>query len=763
MSGIDISLDPFRKSVNFEFPFRPSTQYLSPNEVRDEYASFAQEEEAWFRLHPDECSLLPFPPYLAHLTTADSAYWTPSLIRRLPPSIETFRLRKAQTFDLSFFSLLKPSVTSVVIYRMSQIAESSAFFRVSAIQFDIFASFSRHHLEYLRIVQSTGSIKSRIPYDDYDGDIPLFTRLEILVLPRVTLSEDCLLALPRTLRRLDIEKIRSTGVLLHYFDEEYKARAGISSDILDQNSSANHSHQCEKNVVNFMHRLSPFLVCGNKVPTKYYNHPLFTQAIRVVDESLVNEAITVFCHIHFPGLQEFLPPIVCTSVVWVPKTTQAIYLDSSTIPITSTPALTRLSYLNINASIGDIRDYMDLPLTELDWRTNNSLRFTISTLDRLPPTLTKIFAFPNWIKFNSTDIPKSAFSWKLRSLDSENLKASSSSLPISTGAIALNSWRLVDYLHPLKRLTLPDDIGRLQLDLMHVEFCGAASFQYDINGAFLVRSFPSALQELILRGTGFQGLKWSPPVDSGSESYLASLDIDHDATYHSHRDFPSYNPFNGKLLYFRPWNFVEPSTHTTALEAFVPYSSPISLSASGKKRYNDQSTDDTDDSTTLYPASLTKVKLCFGAIAHYPLSMLPSWLTHLHLERHLIRPSLLRDMTDYLPILSTLIITNHCLLAQDLEDAKPAITPTTGPVKITIGRPTSSYVAWDGNGFLELLPRSLTRLVIDCLELPEWPEEDYAKLPIGLMYLYLHPQSKNNASTVIAWISKRFEAAAKKQ
>ena len=794
---ISQELDPYLVSqgihLDRDIPDSAAADLLRPDNV---IAEEENNEDLFLAHHPVDP--FPLPPYLASLTTSRSFYWTRTLARRVPSSVSIFRLRKAYSFQMRTFAALPGTVSSFVIFFMSQEsgARPNPFHRqpsmMMGLNIESLVPLSNLHLDYIRIASSAGAIKCKIPYED-DLVLPLFPRLESLVLPRATISEDCLLALPRTLRRLDVERIRATGTLLHYFDEERKVRTGLTereTELYKKKPSRNPQGFVP---VKYMERLTNYFVRGKDVPAKYYDDPLYTKPIEIIDVELLERAITVFCNVHFPGLQEFLPPIACLSITWAPITTTEIHLDSSTIPFLSLPCLSRMSALNLGRYV-EWKDLSRIPnLVELDWTTSNtSLR--LAEMMELPTSVTRIIGWSGCCVYDSTNryagddnrlseqTNAQLFSWRSvvihptaigsyyrynhatpPLLSDAGQEESSSDSNSTIAPKLLPKWRREDIADSVKRLTLPDDIGRLSANLMGIELCGGASFSYEMSGRFLVRAFPSTLQELILRGTGFQSVKWTPPASTMSDNFnITGSLVSYDPTFSACVEVPPINPYLGKSLFFRPWNYIEPSKETpvaaTAAMNQASSQNPISLNSSGKSRYNDKSRDTGQSSLPLYPSVLTQVKLIFGAISQYPLNILPSWLTRLHFERHIIRPSILADMADFLPNLATLIITNECLLAADFEEA-PTSSTSQAPKTIVIGagteNPNAFFKPWEGNDFASLLPKTLTKLVVDCVVLPYWTEVDYVQLPPGLTELYLSPQSKNDEKEILAWIAAR--------
>lgn len=798
---IDQEMDPYLVSLasalNPDLPDLRRTNIVRPD---DAIIAEENDEDLFLSRHP--CEPLPLPPYLSCLTTSHSFYWTRTLARRVPASVSVFRLRKAFYFQMRTFTPLPATVSSFVIYSMSQ--ESGTRGNINhqlastmmGLNMESLLPLATSRLEYLRIASSAGAIKCKLPFEA-NMPMPLFAHLESLVLPRATLSEDCLLALPRTLRRLDVERIRATGSLLHYFHEERKVRTGLTErEVL---FSKTHERHVPNSYLpaNYMERLTDYFVRGTNVPAKYYDDPLYTRPIEIVNTELLERAITVFCNVHFPGLQAFLPPIHCLSVSWVPDTTTEIHLDSTLIPIGVLPCLQRIGAHNMARYVG----FGDIKLvktaTELDWRMSNT-NLRLLDLKELPRSVTRLFGNQGCCVFDPTwggDSARSGrspdlerFSWRIVNLVDTTIGSYyltrgrtppqldgaaspqqaaqsddqfSESATTAANTVKIPKWRQDDIAHPIKRLTIPDDIGRANANLMHLEFCAGASVHYDLSGRFPIRTFPHTLNELILRGTGFQGVKWSPPAPTSIDpfEYLHS-GYNYDATFSACVEVPATNTYLGKSLFFRPWNYIEPSTATPTAATHKANTQaanqhPISLNSSGKSRYNDRSGIEANQNA-LYPSVLTQVKLIFGAIAHYPLNLLPSWLTRLHFERHLIRPSIFADMTDFLPNLATLIITNGCLLATDFDAAVPS-APSATPKVITIGgngeNPGAAFTPWDGDKFAYLLPKTLTKLVVDCLDLPYWTEADYAQLPPGLTELYLSPNTKNDEKEILAWIA----------
>lgn len=787
VSTISRSCDPFSCSETPSPTPLPSDTALTEAAESDLDAK----EEAFISTFP--VAPFPFPPYLACLTTGSSEFWTRTLARRVPASVLVFRLRKAYVFQMHQFSLIHRDCSSIVIYSIpSTNGKRQGVTLLAAVTLDSFSSFSHLRLEYLRVAASPATFKCRLPFEDTNLRLGF---LETLVLPRAALSEDCLLALPRTLRRLDVQVIRSTGTLLHYFDVEMRIRNHLPLETaptfdrpLPRNPYGRPVPMPPFLTPNYMSRLSRTLVRFKDVPETYKDDPLFSNVIEIVDVPLLERAISIFCNIHFPGLQGFLPPISCISVTWVPSCVKQVNLKSTAIPLDALPSLTRVTFLNHEEL--QSMTYIPPNVTELDWRDSNGTNF--AHLQRLPPSLTRfsgnpmsIYCSPESEKMGTrSPTGNGYFDWRLstlietpRNLEMPSSNASTSQpstlsesehdlgAGVSSGGISsessfgedlpstplssLTGWRIEDSKRPLKRLTFPDDLARITANVMHIEFVDGASVSYSMSNSLVsVRAFPRTLQELILRGTGHLGRQWSPP-EKFDESHNPSPA--YDPTFSPCTDAPSENIYSGVALHFKPWNYPKPNVPASKA-ARENSSTALTLNTSGKSRYNDLS----GEGIPLYPSGMTQVKFLYGAIAQYPLSVLPSWLVRIHFERHLIRKSLLIDMTDYLPILATLIITNGCLLTEDLP--LPETTENGSAIKkeeeiqFTLGASRSVYARWNGNGFAELLPRTLTTLVADCLDLPEWTEEEYAKLPTGLTALYLAPQSKNDSKKILEWI-----------
>jgi hypothetical protein len=147
----------------------------------------------------------------------------------------------------------------------------------------------------------------------------------------------------------------------------------------------------------------------------------------------------------------------------------------------------------------------------------------------------------------------------------------------------------------------PDDLAALHDGWTHIKLVGHAYVMYlGSEQQVSIRSFPSNLTELSLRGTGHQSLSLTP--------------------------VPEKNLFAGHSMFFK-YKLVEE-----------------------------------------LPESLTRVKYISGAQAHYPLSFLPTSITELKFENHVVNSDTLKQLQRFTE-LRVLEIASEGLHIQD-EDVR---------------------------------------------------------------------------------------------
>lgn len=797
-----------------------------------------RDEEAFLRLSPVQA--LPLPKYLSTLKTAHSCYWTRTLIRRIPSSVSTFEIKKMFSYQLRPFALLGPHITSFVVHSLSQ-KLATRVASAMTMNIETFDFLAKTRVQHFRIASSISSLKCNLGFVA-DSAIPLFGRtLTSIVLPRVSFPENCLLALPKTLMRLDVETIRTNGTLLHYFSHIYHSNLQEKGDGTHTNFEINLDPQMHAyRPPIFMKTNNDFFVKWKDIPEDLRCGALLTKPITKIDSNLVIYAVSLFLKIHFPGLQGFFPPITCVSLQYAPPETQEIEIESSAIPTIALPSLTRLRHYN-SGRYNISQDLMPLKyLTELDW-TDSRLPCSTHTFNTLSKTVIYYRGSPNSLKYEELhpgrclddtveqyDNPFIFYDWRSTSLlktprkvdidmtpmDEQNRSESSDSCPeekeekaenpkIENSEIDekhieekdINDWRRELCGTPITRMTLPDDVGRVEMNFTQIQLLGGASIHHNMKGMMMVRTFPRGLRELILRGTGLQARVWSTEKVLSLDDYSYALESEEfDPTFMPLAPFPEINSYAGQTLYYRPWNWKKPkftsssrkptrtgsspnqSDHTSSSKENTSSSgsndatkrgknenkssndstasqlAPTTLSKSGNSRYNDASAE-SNDSIALYPSTLKSVKFAFGAFSHYPFSILPSWLVQVHFERHIIRPSLIKDIGDYLPVIQTIIITNGCRLENDLKIDQNNKSNSAMIVKSN-STSVSAVDAWDGKNFPSLLPNTLTTLVLDEIVLPLESEDEFKHFPSSLSKLYLAKESKFFGKEIVEWISK---------
>ena len=258
---------------------------------------------------------LPFPPHLEKLTTYSDAEWNQDLVFKLPHTLQIFALRKCNVSSVRLFSTVR--APSVVFDRVVHDRPTSKF------KIDSFADLNAG-VQHFRIASAPALKTDLVVYT------PLFPALRSLVLIGCFFNESCLLVLPKTLCLLEVETIRSSGILLH-------------------------------------------------------------PDTKIVDEAAITSSIRNWCKEHLPLVQA-IPPITCVNILHVPYTVEDIRIEYSAVNVFQLTSLTRLAHYSSPLSFpSEQSNLKNLPksITEIDWEGAPHCLLS-ATLAHLPKTVTRI-------------------------------------------------------------------------------------------------------------------------------------------------------------------------------------------------------------------------------------------------------------------------------------------------------------------------------------------------------------------------------------